>query len=204
MHGATDGASFGGTEHMRKPLRTIADIGVGHSFRSGIEDDPLGDIRVLQIRDIKGPANIQQDALLRMAWPEGSKPPLLKRGDVVLPSRGGRYDAVLVQGNQPMLASGQLYVLHARQRGLLPEYLCWYLNQPASQSYILKNRAGTGIPSLSRQVLGDLRVPVPPLETQRKIIALQQLWQQEQSLTRKLLANRQKMLHSFFGKLLES
>ncbi|MEO5558100.1 MAG: restriction endonuclease subunit S [Dokdonella sp.] len=186
---------------MRKPLRAIADIGVGHSFRLGIEDDPAGDIRVLQIRDIKGAGIIQEDALLRMTWPASGEPPLLKPGDVVLPSRGGRYDAVLIQGKEPMLASGQLYVLHASQRSLLPEYLCWYLNQPASRSYMLRNRAGTGIPSLSRQVLGDLPVPVPSMETQRKIVALQQLWQHEQDLTQKLLANRQKMLDSLFGKL---
>ena len=189
---------------MRKPLRTLAEIGIGHSFRSGIDDDARGDIRVLQIRDIKDSVDLRPDLLPRIIWSGDGKPPLLKPGDVVLPSRGGRYDAVLVRSKEPMLASGQLYVLHPSHRSLLPEYLCWFLNQPASRNYMLKNRAGTGIPSLSRQVLGDLSVPVPALETQRKIVALQQLWQQEQSLTRQLLVNRQTMLDSMFGKFLES
>lgn len=189
---------------MRRPLRSVAEIDVGHSFRSGIEDDPLGDIRVLRISDIKDSVDLQPDSLPRMSWPEGGKPPLLKPGDVVLPSRGGRFDAVVVHSREPMVASGQIYVLHPRTRSLLPEYLAWYLNQPEPRSYMLKNRAGTGIPYLSRQVLGDLPVPVPTLETQQKIVALQQLWQQEQSLTQQLLTNRQNMLDSMFAKLLES
>lgn len=189
---------------MRKPLRSLADIRVGHSFRTGIENDPQGDIRVLQIRDIRGSGEIRSDTLPRMAWLASDNPPLLKPGDVVLPSRGDRYDAALIRDNAPMIASGQLYILHPTHSGLSPEFLCWFLNQPESRSYILKNRAGTGIPTLSRPVLGDLSVPVPPAETQQKIIEFQQLWLREQSLTQQLLTNRQMLLNGIFSKLMES
>lgn len=189
---------------MRKPLRSLAEIRVGHSFRTRIEDDPQGDIRVLQIRDVREGAEIPVELLPRMAWSMVNQAPLLKPGDVVLPARGDRYDAVLIRSSAPTLASGQLYILHPNRAGLTPEYLCWYLNQAEARNYILKNRAGTGIPTLSRPVLGDMPVPVPALETQRKIVELQQLWQQEQSLTQQLLTNRQKMLDGIFSKFLES
>lgn len=189
---------------MSKPLRSLADIHIGHSFRTGIENDPQGDIHVLQIRDIRASTDIQVDSLPRVKWSISGKPPLLMPGDVVLPSRGDRYDAALIRSKTPMLASGHLYILHPRTSGLTPEFLRWYLNQRESQNYILKNRAGTGIPTLGRQVLEDLPVPVPTLETQREIIALQQLLEQEKSLTQQLLANRRKMLDGIFSKLLES
>jgi len=189
---------------MRKPLRSLAEIRVGHSFRTRIEDDPQGEIRVLQIRDVRERSEIPVESLPRMAWSMTSPPPLLKSGDVVMPARGDRYDAALIRSGVPTLASGQLYVLHPSNPGLMSEYLCWYLNQAEARSYILKNLAGTGIPTLSRPVLGDLPVPVPALEMQRKIIELQQLWQQEQSLTLELLTNRQKMFEGIFSKLLES
>jgi hypothetical protein len=193
--------STGQGTDMRKLLRNVAEIGVGHSFRSGIRDDARGEIRVLQIRDIRDSDNIDPANLPRVVWPASGQPPLLKHGDVVMPARGDRYAAALIRDHAPLLASGQLYVLHPKHADLMSEYLCWYLNQPESRSYILKNSAGTGIPILSRSVLGDLPIPVPSLETQRKIVALQQSWQQEQSLTRQLLANRQKMLDSLFAKL---
>lgn len=189
---------------MRKPLGSLAEIRVGHSFRSRIQDDPQGDIRVLQIRDVRSGVEILPNALPRMAWTANSRPPLLKQGDVVLPSRGDRYDAALIRDQAPMIASGQLYIVHPSHPGLSSEYLCWYLNQPESRNYLLKNRAGTGIPTLSRPVLGDLPMPVPSLPTQRKIVELQRLWQREQSLTQQLLTNRQKMLDGIFSKFLES
>jgi restriction endonuclease S subunit len=51
--------------------------------------------------------------------------------------------------------------------------------------------------------LGALPVPVPSLETQRKILALQRLWEQEKQLTEQLLHNRETMLASIFQHLLE-
>jgi hypothetical protein len=189
---------------MHQPLIALTDIRVGHSFRTAIEDDPQGDIRVLQIRDIRGEADIAFDSLPRVTWSATGRPPLLKPGDIVLPARGEHYDATLVRSKEPAIPSSQLYILHPKQGALSPEYLCWYLNQQEPRSYILRNRAGTSIPTLSRQVLESLPVPVPAPATQRKIVELARLWQQEQSLTRKLQSNRSKLLDGIFNKLLES
>ncbi len=104
---------------MSKPLRSLADIHIGHSFRTGIENDPQGDIHVLQIRDIRASTDIQVDSLPRVKWSISGKPPLLMPGDVVLPSRGDRYDAALIRSKTPMLASGHLYILHPRTSGVV-------------------------------------------------------------------------------------
>lgn len=187
---------------MHKPLGSLANIRVGHSFRTRIQNEAGGDIRILQIRDVKDDgAEIPLDSLPRMTWSGPTSPPLLKPGDVVLPSRGERYEAALITSDLPMLASGQLYILRPNRAGLTPEYLCWYLNQPQARNYILKNRAGTGIPTLSRPVLAALPVAVPSVTTQHKIVELQHLWQQEQTLSQQLLINRQKMLDGIFSKL---
>lgn len=189
---------------MRKPLNKLADIRVGYSFRTKIENDPLGDIRVLQISDIRNADELDPDTLPLVQWTVANKPPLLRRGDVVMPARGDHYDALVIESDEPMVASGQLFVIEPRQSGVRSDYLCWFLNQPEARNYMLKNRAGSSIPSLSRPVLGDLPVTVPSLETQQKILDLAQLWQQEQSLSQQLLANRQKMLEGIYSKLLES
>ncbi|WP_448099123.1 restriction endonuclease subunit S [Luteibacter yeojuensis] len=189
---------------MREPLRHVADIRVGYSFRTKIESDPAGDVHVLQISDIRNAAALDPQALPLIKWPVASQPPLLRPGDVVIPARGDHYEALVIQSDEPMVASGQLFVIELRTAAVLPDYLCWFLNRPESRNYILKNRAGSSIPSLSRPVLGDLPITIPALETQKKILALAQLWQQEQLLSQRLLVNRQKMLEGIYSKLLES
>lgn len=189
---------------MRKPLCHIADIRVGYSFRTKIENDPAGDVRVLQISDIRNIAVLDPQELPLVRWSVASTPPLLRPGDVVMPARGEHYDALVVESDEPTVASGQLFVIAPKSTTVCPDYLCWFLNQPESQNYILKNRAGSSIPSLSRAVLSDLPVALPSQEAQQKILDLAQLWQREQVLSQQLLANRQKMLDGIYSKFLES
>ena len=115
---------------MRKPLKNLADIRVGYSFRTKIEHDPLGVVPVLQIKDLTRDGGIQPDQLPRLQWPTAEPPPYLAPGDIVLPARGDHYAAALLPPGPPAVASSQLFVLTVHNKALLPEYLCWALNRP--------------------------------------------------------------------------
>jgi len=188
---------------MRKPLYALADIRTGHTFRGKIVHDTQGKIHILQIKDIKGRGRIQPDRLPRMQWPGTGEPLLLEAGDIVLPARGEYQNAAIIDGMAPMVASSQLFVLQPRSKAITPEFLSWYLNQPAAQNYFRINRTGSNIPMLSKQALGALPVSIPPLRTQHKITALQALWEREKRLAEQLLHNREQMLTGMFQKLLE-
>ena len=138
-----------------------------------------------------------------MKWTSNLKPPFLVSGDVVLPARGEFYDAALADGGDKIVPSSQLFVLRPRKGSVTPEFLCWYLNQPVARRHFLANRKGTSIPMISRQVVADLPVPVPPPETQRKVVALQRLADRERKVTEQLLHNREVMLNGIFKHLLD-
>lgn len=189
---------------MRKSLSQLSEIRGGYSFRSGLRHQDDGPIGVLQIKDIKNSAEVDAASLTRMIWSLPGDPPLLQAGDIVLPARGEHYPAAVVRTDASLVASSQLYVLKPDPRRVLTDYLCWYLNQSDARSYILKNRAGTSIPMLSVAALGALPVPVPSLQTQRRIADLHHLWQREYALTQQLLETRRKTLDGVFHQLLES
>lgn len=188
---------------MHKHLKTLADIRTGHTFRGKIVDDSQGDIRFVQIKDVKGQTSLQSESLPRMQWPGTGEPPLLTEGDILIPARGEHYDAAVIDGRVPSIATSQLFVLHPRSKNISSEYLVWYLNQPAARNHFRAHSTGTSIAMLNKTTLGALLVPVPPLETQRKIVALQRLWEQEQLLTEQLLHNRETLLAGVFQHLLE-
>jgi len=189
---------------MHKPLKALADIRTGYTFRDKIKEDPQGDVRFLQIKDIKGQREVRTEQLPLMRWQGSGAPPTLMAGDIVLPARGDYYDAVLANGKVPVVATSQLFMLHPRNKTITPEFLCWYLNQPAAQNYFRANRTGTSISMLSRQVLGALPVPVPTLAIQQKIVALRLLLEREKTITEQLLHNREQMFAGIFQQLLES
>ena len=189
---------------MRMPLKSLADIRVGYSFRTKIEHDPLGAVPVLRIKDVTREDGVQPGQLPRLQWSSTEPPPYLAPDDIILPARGDHYGAILAPAGPPVVASSQLFVLTVRDPNLMPEYLRWALNRPAAQSYFLTHRAGSSIPMLNKQSLGLLPVQLPSLDTQQQILALQTLWEQEHRLQQQLLVNRHKMLDGVFAKLLES
>ena len=194
--------------YMHKPLNAIADIRAGHTFRGRIEEDPAGNIPVLQIKDLKDRAMLTADQLPRIHWP-GEKTsardiPAAQPGDIVLPARGEYYRAAVLQGNKPVIVTNQLFILRVTSKDITPEYLSWYMSQSTAQHYFLTHRSGTSMPMLNKQSLGALPVVVPPLKTQDKIVSLQRCWEQEKHVTEQLLNNREKMLKGIFQQLLEA
>ena len=192
------------TNDMRKPLHSLADIRVGHTFRGRIENDPAGTVRVLQIKDIRAGGSIDGATLPRMQWQASGTPPTLEAGDIVVPARGDYSTAAIADGTAPIVPTSQFWVLRTRARSITPEYLCWYLNQSAARTYFSANRTGTNMPMLNKQALGGLPVPVPTRQVQRNIIDLHRMWVDEQQLTEQLLRNRETMLAGIFHRLLES
>lgn len=187
-----------------EPLETLADIRSGYTFRDKIPEDSQGNLRFVQIKDIKGRFAVAVDTLPRMRWPDVAALPLLRAGDVVVPSRGEYYEAAILVGAEPAVATGQLFSLRAPETSaVIPEFLCWYLNRPAAQNYFHGARTGSNISMLNKQALGALPVPVPSLETQRKIVGLHNLWERERRLAEQLLHNRERMFAGIYQKLLE-
>lgn len=196
---------------MTKTLNNIATIRNGHTFREKILDVADGGVHVLQIRDLRrqhtelNQTELQAESLPRIRWEEntkGSTKGLLSQDSVVLPARGEYYKASVFNGSAKVVASSQLLVLTLKDKNVLPAFLCWTLNQPTAQHYLQNESKGTNISLLSIHSLGLMPIHIPPLATQRKIIALQQLWEHEQQLTRQLLNNRETMLQGMFQQLM--
>ncbi|RLA38801.1 MAG: restriction endonuclease subunit S [Gammaproteobacteria bacterium] len=187
--------------HPNASLSTLASIRSGFPFRERIKHVNTGDVRVLQIRDLRLNPVLKATNLPLITSPKG-RAKFLEPGDIVIPARGEHYHAVNFTLSEPTLASSQLLTLRVTSDTVLPGYLCWALNQPKTQHTLRNESRGTNMPLLTRQSLSMVKVPVPPLATQQKIIDLQQLWEQEQQLTQQLLNNRESMLKGMFKQLL--
>jgi len=192
---------------MYKPLNKLVEIRSGHAFRGSISDTPEGDVRVLQIKDIKACATINEEGLPRIRWTNAKAPTALKKGVIVMPARGEHYNAATYikqdDSDKPVVATNQLFILRSRSDAVTTEYLCWYLNQASSQHYFKTHASGTSIPMLKKHSLGALQVKLPPLDIQHKIVSIYALWLQEKQLNEKLQNNREQMLHGIFQQLMK-
>jgi restriction endonuclease S subunit len=65
------------------------------------------------------------------------------------------------------------------------------------------NRSGTNIQLITKAALLDVEIPVPPVHTQRQLIELQRVWQEEDKIINKLQKNRHQLELGILQKLLK-
>ena len=120
---------------------------------------------------------------------------LLKEGDVVFAAKGTKnFAAVFENHNEPSVASTSFFVIRITDQKLLPQYLAWVLNSHTIQILLKGQAIGTSIPSISKQVLENLEITVPSIETQKAILQITKLRNNEKSLKKKIETLREKQI----------
>ncbi len=120
---------------------------------------------------------------------------LLKDGDVLFAAKGTKnFAAVFENHNEPSVASTTFFVIRPTDRKVLPQYLAWLLNNHVTQTFLKAQAIGTSIPSISKQVLENLEITVPSVETQKSILEIIQLRKKEISLKERIETLREKQI----------
>lgn len=166
-------------------LADVAQIRTGYSFRGKIDDDPAGGLAVLQIKDVRGTGHLTPDDCIHIKDGPAYAGHFLESGDVVVQSRGNAFPAGQIEAPFHGIAAFGLHVVHPSPK-LLPAYLTWLLNHPAVQAMLDGMARGSRIPFLSKASLAELRIPLPPLETQRRITGVAALQQEVDRLAGEL------------------
>ena len=120
----------------------------------------IADRRVIEYK-IKRVSNETADRL---------KSYMLHSGDVIIGRRGemGRSAVVLPQQEGWLCGTGCFYVTPLS--GLSPEYLSFLLSSPYIRNALTDNSVGTTMNNLNHNILGDLLIPLPPVNEQIQIM----------------------------------
>ena len=174
-------------------LGQIADVRMGYPFRSRLEHEPAGDVAVIQMKDIDDAELRNVQDAIRVLLPEGKAHHLIHEGDLIFRSRGRSNSVALVTADigRAVLAAPMLLI---RPRGVVPAYLMWFINLPATQAALASLSEGTSVRMISKEAIQDLNVVVPSLARQRQIVAVATLEHQEAALLADLAAQRKRLI----------
>jgi restriction endonuclease S subunit len=180
---------------MITTLKDIAQVRPGYPFRGKIEHAAEGQYGVVQIKDIAPDDRISFDNLVRTDLPNVKSGFVLRPGDVLFIARGTRSRAAVFEGvADPMIAGAQFFILQPNLDTILPEFLAWYINQAPAQQYLEKAAVGSNVRLITKEALGQMPVPVLPLATQHRIVAVYQLQVEEQRLLEAIKQRRNKLI----------
>lgn len=176
---------------MNVALGDVAEVRTGYSFRSRLELDADGDVAVIQMKDIDDSNLLHSEHLARIPMPDLKDRHLVQEGDLLFRSRGGSNLASLVAtfpGRAVLVAP--MMLIRPRSDAVVPAYLQWFINLPATQGALAAQAAGTDIKMIGKAALELLAVPLPPLAVQRLIVEIAQLASRESRLMQELIGRR--------------
>jgi restriction endonuclease S subunit len=178
-------------------LSSIGRVQSGHLNREIIEPRKDGTHFLLQARDVDAHRlTYRTDKLIRFNPIMSRTDSILKAGDMLFMARGSRNFSVILKAiPDPVLAAACFFIFRVSNERVLPDYLCWYLNQPQVERYLIQHSGrGVHMPVVRRSVLENIDVPIPTLEIQKKIMETQILMKEEQALLNNLAEKRKELI----------
>lgn len=175
---------------MLRKLKDIASIATGIYEKSS----PSGDTFYLQSKHFDEYGEFRGDAFLNPEIVMDGKLErhLLRDGDVLLTAKGDNNKACLYRNEiGQAVASSTFFVIRLTAQDMLPTFLQWYFNTTYMQSQFSGLSRGTHILSISKKMLMDVGVHLPPLKIQQKILDVQTLWEKERVLTLEILEQKE-------------
>jgi restriction endonuclease S subunit len=182
-------------------LDQVAEINSGMTIRDRDDLLAVGTVRVIQLRSFnESTLNLDDVDYLDRAMP--AKKSLLEPGDLVVRSRG-RFAVGLFAGDElPTVAGAPLLVIRLRDGVFLPEYVAWYLNEtPEARAHWGRAWQGTSAPAITIADLRRIELPIPSIETQRRIAEAAALVQHQHQLERQLADKRRDYRNGLLAEL---
>lgn len=190
---------------MKIPLKEITDIRSGHLFRTQIRFDVNGDKLVIRPTDMdNATSRINYENLERISE-DVSKDAILSEHDVIVKAKGNNNKASYVSiSRYKMVPTNHFIIIRINNDKIFPKYLAWFLNRGPAQSYFRMMTGGTSTQNLKIETLGNLKISIPQLEIQKKIVDVHELLEKEQYLLDRISVKRNKMVENLLLKVVKS
>lgn len=181
-------------------LKNISTIQFGYYEKPKAE----GDARYLQVKHFNDFGALGADIEEWIDVTDKSKSHLLEDGDILFVGKGMRNFAwkySTEMGN--MIASSVFFVIKSEPELVDADYLATIFNSSKYQSFFSSLGAGSSIPSIRKTELEAVEVPLPPIEIQRKIAKLNELYHEEIQLADKLIEQKNKLFQAVINDILK-
>lgn len=177
-------------------LGSLGELWTGFQVRSAITDVPEAPHRLITLGDVTD-QGIAYDKLARMDLGDRLWRYVLNPGDILLRPRGANYKAAVIQDlDGPIVATAPLYVFRLQVDEALADYLAWWINRDEVQEKLANEARGSYIPTVSKETFARLELPLPSLETQKRVAEVQSLRRQERKLVGHLESLRDQQIEA--------
>lgn len=121
----------------------------------------------------------------------------IKNGDILI-SRAGSVGASIVIANPPRSVFASYLIRFRPKKGINPYYLGYFLKSNYFFNQLVSESTGTTLKGVNATNLSRIELPIPPLETQQKIVAILDKAEEIKRLRAEANTQTQKLIQSVF------
>lgn len=176
-------------KHKLEFLQNVAHVRFGLHPKS----DPTGEIPVVQVKDIVE-GSFNPNNVVRMHEVGLKDRDFLRAGDVLFSGKG-RITAMMWRGEEKnAVASNSFFVIHIKNGTVLPEFLAAYLRGSTVRKDIGRKTKSSTVMHLSIEEVRNLKIPIPPIDEQKKYARLAELIHEEKKIYKGIISGKEKIL----------
>lgn len=183
-------------------LKNIANVITGYTFRGAVKEVSGSSLYVLQAKNIKDALFIDDNSLTAAEVDAPQTKAFVEDGDIVMGARGNFHSAI-IKSSKKILAASSVYLLRVRKEDIFPEYLAIYLNSSMCKKSLWSLTTEAAIKVILRKDLENIKISVPPIEQQKKIIALYKNITEQGKLLSKKIKIQKNIMNGIFQKIAE-
>ncbi len=179
-------------------IKDLVQIRAGYQSRTEVKSNPNGSHALLQIRDFnEDRTEIDLDNITRIEPGAISQDQVLRNGDVIFLSKGAKnFGFAPSELPEPALVASYFFILRP-SHDLAPDYLAWFLNLETTKKLLRKYATqGAHMPVVRRDVLENLKIPLPDLCTQHKIVKIATLSEHRSRLMAELTEKKKNFVNA--------
>lgn len=187
-------------------LSDLMKVQSGYPFRGSIIESSNGDTLAVQMKNLDPETGVDWSGVTRTSLTGRKQPDWLQRGDILFVAKGDSFYAALVdEPPSPAVCSPHIFHLQVKMPdSVMSSFLVWQMNQPPFQRQLEMVAEGTSQLSIRRPVLEALRLSIPSIADQRRIVALVDLAHQEHKALNQLICNRKQQLNALADNLFQA
>lgn len=177
---------------MKLKIKDVATIRSGAYMKESIE----GSVYYLRVSDFNKEENTLVLPKPMLEYDCKIDGHLLLDGDIILAAKGvSNFGIVYREEMGKAVASSSFLIVRIVDCDVvLPDYLCWVLNGNDTLAFFKANIVGTAMPSISKSLLEEYIVDIPPKNIQKKIVEVNRLQQREQQLYQRIVSLRKTLI----------
>ena len=153
-------------------IEDFCDIRIGFAFRKRLVHSPNGNAMVIQPKNITSESSISFGDEPPLRTDKSIARPLLQK-EVLVVNRGRFAAAVFdLPNTETWIVPSSIIVLSVNDQSVLPEYVVSYLNSANGQRLFQRHCEHTTVPFISMGNFKSMDIPIPPLDRQHLLVAL--------------------------------